>query len=756
MHALTYTGSLAASTLILSASDSYTAGTDIQKGTVQLSGGADRLPMVGSVTLGDAANDSGVLDLNGQAQTVAALTTTGTGATNEVIDSTGGGSLTVNDAGPDTFGGFLGNGAANIDFALTKSGAGTLTLTNTANAYTGATTITGGMLSIGADGDLGTAPGAETAADLVLNNGTLQATGTFSLNPNRGIALGPTSNAGGTGTIDVTGNNTLTYDGIIADNGTGPGALVKTDTGTLLLDVDSAATYSGTTSINGGTVELDGSLASDVSVNNGGTLTGLGGTTGTVTVNTGGTINPGTVGTIGSLSVGALTLNGGTYQADISGNFSDSIVSSGTVNLDNGTAGTFALGTVSGVTSAGKNYTLIQNNSGSAISKTPLTGATEGGTTTVNGKTAYFSYLGGPGAENFTLTAAGPLSVRSDGQLKLERVVSGGSDNLEVLQGGNIIASEPTASVTSVMIQSDAANTTLTVAYNTADDYLQIPITFAGHLANNALVIQDPVSGFGNTTYTYTTAAAGSGSVDLYSDVAGTQLLNTIAFTGLSPLTNIGTVANVVFNLPAGVTDATLQNVDAHDEKLSSATPAFEATTFTDPTGSLTVNGTGALADDLTVASLANPFSASLTLNLSSSPSGEIDFTGPVTLSSGDSITATAATITDVGAALRDVRRRQHHVQCCHQSDGLRGPERRHWQRLAVHHLGQHRPDGRGHHHRRPAGHVFDDRNRPEHRHQRRHQLQCRQHRRRRRQAGGFDGHAVCHGDQRYDRWRAS
>ena len=64
---------------------------------------------------------------------------------------------------------------------------------------------------------------------IMLNGGTLQATATFTLNSNRGIALGPTSGSGG-GTIDVTSGNTLTYGGILANNG-GTGSLTMTDTG---------------------------------------------------------------------------------------------------------------------------------------------------------------------------------------------------------------------------------------------------------------------------------------------------------------------------------------------------------------------------------------------------------------------------------------------------------------------------------------------------------------------------------------------
>ena len=114
---------------------------------------------------------------------------------------------------------------AGADTALTKAGAGTLTLSGT-NTYTGATRIDGGLLSIGADANLGTAPGAATPDHLTFDGGTLQTTATFALNANRGV----TFNAGG-GTIETASATTLTYGGIAA----GAGSLTKTGTGDLLL-----------------------------------------------------------------------------------------------------------------------------------------------------------------------------------------------------------------------------------------------------------------------------------------------------------------------------------------------------------------------------------------------------------------------------------------------------------------------------------------------------------------------------------------
>ena len=145
--------------------------------------------------------------------------------------------------------------------SLTVSG-GTLALTNGGNSYSGGTTITGGgTLAINTDGTttgtntpLGAVPGSP-ANNLFINGGTLQANGTYSLNANRSILLGPSSGIG-SGTLAVTGSNVVTVPGTISNNGTSTAALIKTGTGTLIL-TGTSNTYSGGTVINGGTVQVN-------------------------------------------------------------------------------------------------------------------------------------------------------------------------------------------------------------------------------------------------------------------------------------------------------------------------------------------------------------------------------------------------------------------------------------------------------------------------------------------------------------------
>lgn len=131
--------------------------------------------------------------------------------------------------------------------SLTKSGSGSLTLTNLANTYSGVTTIGGGTVVVIADNNLG----AASPGNIVFSAGTLSSLGTFTLNAGRSVTIGPSSGSGGV-TFDVDTNQTVTFNGVIANNGGGTGSLTKTSHGSLTLG--GANTYSGSTLVGAGTL----------------------------------------------------------------------------------------------------------------------------------------------------------------------------------------------------------------------------------------------------------------------------------------------------------------------------------------------------------------------------------------------------------------------------------------------------------------------------------------------------------------------
>ena len=112
------------------------------------------------------------------------------------------------------------------------------------------------------------------------------------------------------------------------------GSLIKSGVGRLMLTGDS--TYRGPTTVNGGLLAVNGSLASTVTVNDSGTLGGSG-RIGALTANAGGTVAPGN--SIGTLQVsGNVTFApGSTYAVELSPTSSDRIVAGGMATVSGAT-----------------------------------------------------------------------------------------------------------------------------------------------------------------------------------------------------------------------------------------------------------------------------------------------------------------------------------------------------------------------------------------------------------------------------------
>ncbi len=148
------------------------------------------------------------------------------------------------------------------------------------------------------------------------------------------------------GSIDFTvGSNNLstTYSGVIQDGGDNGGtgaSLTKTGTGTLTLS--GINTYTGGTTVNQGTLSVNGTIGA-VNVLSGGTLGGIG-TVGNTVVASGATIAPGN--SIGTLNVaGDITLAAGSvYSVELAGSgASDLIAASGVATLQGGSVAVTAL-----------------------------------------------------------------------------------------------------------------------------------------------------------------------------------------------------------------------------------------------------------------------------------------------------------------------------------------------------------------------------------------------------------------------------
>jgi autotransporter-associated beta strand protein len=120
-------------TTILTNTNNYGGGTNINAGTLQL-GVTNALPT------GTTLAVAGTLELAGFNQQVSSVTGTGTVTNSSGTPAT----FTVNNAASDNFAGTF----TGANLSLTKSGAGTLALTGAASSYGGATTINAGTLQL--------------------------------------------------------------------------------------------------------------------------------------------------------------------------------------------------------------------------------------------------------------------------------------------------------------------------------------------------------------------------------------------------------------------------------------------------------------------------------------------------------------------------------------------------------------------------------------------------------------------------------
>jgi fibronectin-binding autotransporter adhesin len=362
-------------TLVLNGANTYKGTTTINAGTVSINSASS----LGTSNTPVFLNQSATLRGTGTFATSRGITLGGTGG------ASSGGTLEVTLANNVTRTGIItGNGS------LTKTGTGILTL-NAANTYTGGTYVLGGTLATNNSLSLGPQPtlGSSNYA-IHMAGGTTLVAG-FSNVSARQIELG--YNSAGSATINVAQANTLQSNGLVYGNG----GLIKTGLGTEILT--NANTYTGGTTINGGTLQVNNTSGSGtgtgaVTVNSGGMLSGIptatgfanpGTISGAVTVNSGGAISARSGGTftlgglnfssgIANFQIGALTP---TPIINLSGVGNLSLTGTSTVNIINagglaaGTyhlidyttasgAGTFALGSTPG---GGFDYSLLNNGS---------------------------------------------------------------------------------------------------------------------------------------------------------------------------------------------------------------------------------------------------------------------------------------------------------------------------------------------------------------------------------------------------------
>ena len=230
-----------AGTLTLGGANTYSGPTTVSAGNLA-AGAANAFSPNSAVTLAGGTE----LRLNGFSQTVASLSGTGSVTNNSTNDVT----LTFNTTADANFAGAITQPSTGT-VSLVKNGSAVQQLSG-ANGITGSLTVNAGVLRAGAAGAFGTPSGATVAA-----GGALQLSGFNLILPTLAGAGSISNGAVSSATLTLGSAADQTFTGTISDGASGKLAIVKTGTG--ILNLNAANSYSGGTTISRGTLRTNSS-----------------------------------------------------------------------------------------------------------------------------------------------------------------------------------------------------------------------------------------------------------------------------------------------------------------------------------------------------------------------------------------------------------------------------------------------------------------------------------------------------------------
>jgi autotransporter-associated beta strand protein len=658
-------------TLILTAANTYTGGTTISGGTLQLGNGGANGSIIGDVvdngafainrndafTFGGVISGSGAFNQIGTGSTTLTAIETYSGLTTisaGTLALTGAGSI-ANSSGVVANSVFDVSGVSGASTSIKSlSGSGsvalgakTLTLTNASgnfagsiggtggltltagtqtlsgnNAYTGATTITGGTLALAGAGSIASSSG-------VVDNAAFDISGT-----NSGASIKTLSGSGvvtlGAKTLTLT-NASGNFAGAIGGSG---GFTLAGGTETL----SGTNTYTGPTTVTAGTLTISGagSITSNVTnnaaFNNAGTVTGslantgtasnLGTITGGLTNTAGTTTNTGTIS--GGATVSGGTLNTNTATSIVNGGLTNSATVNAAGAVNGAIANNAGIFTVAGALTSNGAFT---NAAGATLAVGSATYTLQGlltnsGVVTVANGATLNATTGG-----VTNNAGGTVTVAAGGTVK-DVLNNAGA----VTNNGTYIAN--VATNTGTIANQTGGSWTGNLASNTGTVTNQSGATWAGNAANSAggtLNNSGTWAGTVSNAGTFNNNAGATVSGPL-ANTAGTTT-NSGALNGGANISGGALNTNTATSLVAGglTNTATVNAAGAVNGVIANNAGTFTAT------GALTSNSTFTNAAGATLAVNA----ATYTLQ------GLLTNSGAVTVANGATLNATTGGVTN-------------------------------------------------------------------------------------------------------------
>lgn len=580
-------------------------------------------------------------------------------ATGNIINLDSSGNITISD--------IISSSSGTTPLIFSGAGSGTITISGTANTFTGTIKIGNGAANapevpFAAPGSLGNPANA-----VVVDGGRLTLSASADISTHA-ISLGATAGT----SISAPSGGVLTYTGVLADkDGATHGILVKQGTGTLLLG--GVSTFSGNVSLNNGTIQLtngDNRLPTGTTFNIGSSgkfcvfdlngqnqqfagLYSLAATSSTIESTTAATL---TIAGDGSFGVGSglpgiisgavnVTMNGGGHTLALGGANTyagNTTISAGTlaltnsgsiVNSPNITIAGGATFDVSGLTTAlalGNSQTLTANGNGSSgtIATTTSKGLTLGTMeplqfTAYDGTTPPLTITG---AGSVTLAAGDNVTVTVPGAA-LTTTGGDGSGNYKLISkgsSGGVLGTAP-SSVTVNGAGGLAAGTTASLVISGGELFLKV------QPATSPAITVNPGSASFGSVLTNTTSAS------LSYLVAGANLTDPNGITINAPAnfkisTDNSTFASQVMLPQSG---GTVASTTVYVQFSPTAVAGYSGT-------SIANTSSGATEQDVAVSGFGAAVPAVTTQGATSIATNGATFNGTVTSSNN-------ATITDRG-----------------------------------------------------------------------------------------------------------